>query len=57
MIDRVWWMWQMVDVKKRVYGETTLDDVVDFGYAAGPGRRLRELMSVVEGPSCYVYVW
>lgn len=56
MIDRVWWMWQMVDVKKRVYGETTLDDVVDFGYAAGPGRRLRELMSVVEGPSCCVYV-
>lgn len=74
MIDRVWWMWQMVDAKKRVYGEktavagtrtflnmpesgeTTLDDVVDFGYAAGPGRKLRELMSVVEGPFCYVYV-
>ncbi|KAK3490047.1 hypothetical protein B0T13DRAFT_490918 [Neurospora crassa] len=35
-------------------GETTLDDVVDFGYAAGPGRKLRELMSVVEGPFCYV---
>ena len=75
MIDRVWWMWQMVDAK-RVYGQktgeavagtrtflnipesepTTLDDVVDFGYAAGPKRKLKELMSVVEGPFCYVYV-
>ncbi|KAK3386328.1 hypothetical protein B0T20DRAFT_398137 [Sordaria brevicollis] len=75
MIDKVWWMWQMVDAEKRVYGEngtavagtrtfmnmpeseeTTLDDEVDFGYAAGPKRKLRELMSVVEGPFCYAYV-
>ncbi|CCC14414.1 hypothetical protein SMACR_09195 [Sordaria macrospora] len=76
MIDRVWWMWQMVDAEKRVYGQKTgeavggtrtflnipesestmLDNVVDFGCAAGPKRKLRELMSVVEGPFCYVYV-
>ena len=34
----------------------SLEDVVDFGFAAGPGRKIGELMSTVGGPFCYVYV-
>lgn len=33
----------------------TLDDYAEYGYAAGPPRRLRELMSTTGGPFCYVY--
>ncbi|KAH8887135.1 Di-copper centre-containing protein [Thozetella sp. PMI_491] len=34
---------------------TTLDDFVDYGFAAGPPRKLRDLMSTMGGPFCYVY--
>ncbi|KAK3316884.1 hypothetical protein B0H66DRAFT_626479 [Apodospora peruviana] len=72
-IDRVWWIWQMLDPQQRVYGEdavmgtrtfmnnppsenATLDDWVEYGEAAGPRRKLRELMSTQSGPFCYVYL-
>ncbi|KAI5918141.1 Di-copper centre-containing protein [Camillea tinctor] len=35
---------------------TTFDDYVDYGYAAGPPRRIKELMSTTDGPFCYVYL-
>lgn len=35
---------------------TTLDDYVDYSFAAGPPRKLRSLMSTLAGPFCYVYV-
>ena len=73
MIDRTWWMWQMLDPAQRIYSDdaisgtntffdqppsanTTLDDFVEFGYAAGPPRKIRELMSTTGGPFCYVYL-
>ncbi|KAJ9131147.1 Di-copper centre-containing protein [Coniochaeta hoffmannii] len=34
---------------------TTLDDYIDFGYAAEPPRRIRDLLGTVEGPFCYTY--
>lgn len=34
----------------------TLDDDVEFGYAAGPSRQIRDLMSTVRGPFCYIYL-
>ena len=34
----------------------TLDDEIEFGYAAGPARQIRDLMSTVGGPFCYVYL-
>ncbi|EKD21813.1 putative tyrosinase central domain protein [Drepanopeziza brunnea f. sp. 'multigermtubi' MB_m1] len=51
MVDRVWWMWQMQDPKKRLKAisgtgtflnippspNTTLETPVDMGYAATPG--------------------
>ena len=50
MIDRTWWIWQMLDPSKRkdqISGtdtflnvppsaNTTLDTPIDLGYAAGP---------------------
>lgn len=34
----------------------TLDDMIDFQYAAGPARPIRDLLSTVDGPFCYVYL-
>ena len=34
----------------------TLDDLVDFGYAAGPARPIGDLLATVRGPFCYVYL-
>ncbi|KAI8623979.1 hypothetical protein F5Y19DRAFT_342209 [Xylariaceae sp. FL1651] len=34
---------------------TTYDDFVQYGFAAGPPRQIKELMSTVAGPFCYVY--
>ncbi|CAK1363797.1 unnamed protein product [Cercospora beticola] len=34
----------------------TLDDMIDFRYAAGPACPIRDLLSTVDGPFCYVYL-
>ncbi|CAK4025475.1 Tyrosinase orsC [Lecanosticta acicola] len=34
----------------------TLNDTVQFGYAAGPPRPIRDLLSTVNGPFCYTYL-
>ncbi|KAF2691729.1 Di-copper centre-containing protein [Lentithecium fluviatile CBS 122367] len=72
MIDRTWWIWQTLDVKTRTGAagisgtgtfldsppspNTTLDTMVDLGYAAGPAVRMRDLMSTTDGPMCYIYL-
>ncbi|KAL1652044.1 hypothetical protein SLS58_000168 [Diplodia intermedia] len=69
MIDRVWWTWQNQDVAARTYAvggtltlnnsppsaNTTLDDVLDLAYTADP-ITIRDAMSTLAGPFCYVYV-
>ncbi|EDU44897.1 tyrosinase central domain protein [Pyrenophora tritici-repentis] len=71
MIDRTWWIWQALDTKTRTSGagisgtqtflnnppsaNTTLEDVVDLGYAASPPVKIADLMSTVKGPMCYMY--
>ncbi|CAG7565237.1 unnamed protein product [Fusarium equiseti] len=72
MIDRVWWIWQMLDPKNRIYGkdalagtntflnmppsaETTFDDYVRLGWV-GADRQIKDLMSTLSGPFCYVYL-
>lgn len=72
MIDRTWWIWQLLDTKTRT-GEkgiagtgtflntppspdTTLDTPIDLGYAAGPAVTMRDLMSTTDGPLCYIYL-
>ncbi|KAF2496332.1 Di-copper centre-containing protein [Lophium mytilinum] len=72
MIDRTWWIWQTLDVRKRTGAQgisgtgtfldsppsanTTLDTVIDLGYAAGPQVTMRDLMSTTSGPFCYIYL-
>ncbi|KAF9735418.1 hypothetical protein PMIN06_002598 [Paraphaeosphaeria minitans] len=72
MIDRVWWIWQLLDRKERTGAKgvsgtgtflnmppsanTTLDTVLNLGYAAGPPITVRELMSTTDGPFCYTYL-
>lgn len=70
MIDRVWWIWQSLDRKNRqdaISGtdtflnnppsaNTTLDTLVDLGYAKGEPMAMRDLMSTTAGPFCYVYL-
>ena len=67
MIDRVWWIWQMLSPRERQFSdaaiagtntflnmppsdETTLDDIVDLGFAAGPPMKIRDLLSITDGP-------
>lgn len=33
----------------------TLDAWVSYGYAAGPERQIKELLSTTAGPFCYIY--
>jgi len=72
MIDRTWWIWQQLDRdtrqgEKGISGtgtflnqipsaNTTLDTVVELGYAAGPPVKMADLMSTTEGPMCYIYL-
>jgi tyrosinase len=72
MIDRTWWIWQSLDADTRTGAQgisgtgtflnqppsanTTLDTVVDLGYAAGPSMPMRDLMSTTDGPFCYIYL-
>ncbi|KAK1451882.1 hypothetical protein CMEL01_06456 [Colletotrichum melonis] len=72
MIDRVWWMWQMLSPEERQYGatalsgtntfldqppsaNTTMDDVLQYGWV-GESLKIRDAMSTVAGPFCYVYL-
>ncbi|KAJ5968633.1 hypothetical protein N7501_004881 [Penicillium viridicatum] len=70
MIDRTWWIWQNLDLHKRqnaISGtgtflngppspNTTLDTLIDIGYAGGETIAMRDLMSTISGPFCYIYL-
>jgi tyrosinase len=68
MIDRVWWTWQNQDIASRQYaiaGSTfiggggpngTLNDTISFGtYVGAKDITIRDAMSTLAGPFCYVY--
>lgn len=71
-IDRIWWIWQMLSPSERQYGskalmgtntflnnppsaDTKFEDYVDLGWA-GPKKQIKDLMSTLSGPFCYVYL-
>lgn len=68
-VDRVYWIWQMLDFKNRqgVFGtntlqnnppsdETTVEDLIDLSPLAPPVK-IKDLMNTVGGsPLCYVYL-
>jgi len=67
MIDRTWTIWQSQNLASRmqvIAGGTSmmgsgrqqsLDDLVDLGVLADKVYKIRDLVSVVDGPFCYVY--
>lgn len=68
MIDRTWYIWQIQDFANRqqvIAGGTSmmgfgsrlqsLDDPVDLGVVGEKVYKIRELVSTVDGPFCYVY--
>ncbi|KDN66925.1 hypothetical protein CSUB01_10449 [Colletotrichum sublineola] len=71
MVDRTWWMFQSMDLEKRTGAEgiagtgtwlndpvsapTTLDTTLNLGYAAGEDIAMRDLLSTIKGPFCYIY--
>ncbi|KAF2477543.1 Di-copper centre-containing protein [Lindgomyces ingoldianus] len=69
MIDRTWYIWQSQDFAKRqqvIAGGTsmqgggkaqTLNDIVDMDVLNVDGKKyaIKELVSTVDGPFCYVY--
>lgn len=34
---------------------TTVEDWIQYGYATGPPRQIKDLLSTTSGPFCYVY--
>jgi len=69
MIDRVWWIWQNLDLparKNAISGtgtflnlppsaNTTLETVINLGHAGGTDIAMADLMSTTAGPFCYIY--
>lgn len=69
MIDRVWYIWQTQDFDKRqqvIAGGTTmfgggrqqsLEDNIDLEVLNVDGKsyKIKELVSTVAGPLCYIY--
>ena len=71
MIDRVWWIWQTLDLTTRQYAvagtgtfmnqpaspNITLETLINIGYVHGNRTiAMRDIMSTTGGPFCYVYV-
>jgi tyrosinase len=68
-IDRIWWIWQNQDIKKRINAiagtitinnmppsrDGTLQDVIDLGVVGQP-KKIADVTSTTEGPFCYIYV-
>jgi len=69
-VDKVLVMWQNLDRDRHLFAisgtgtflndppsaNTTLDTVIDLGYAAVPPTPMRDLMSTTDGPFCYFYL-
>jgi len=64
----VFWIWQMLDFQNRqdVWGttffldlvpspNTTVNDIIDLSPLAPPVK-IKDVMSTVAGPNCYVYI-
>lgn len=70
MVDRVWWIWQNLDLKTRERAlaggagsigdanakNATLDDALVMGpYVDYPNVTIGDAMSTIGGPFCYIY--
>ncbi|KAH6667782.1 hypothetical protein B0J14DRAFT_601438 [Halenospora varia] len=69
-VDRMWTIWQGLDPAHRTNAiaqtntylnsppsaNTTLTDTVQLGYAGGTTKEIGDLMSVLQGDFCYIYI-
>jgi tyrosinase len=69
MIDRVWWTWQNLALESRqnsIAGtitflnnppsrNATLEDVLSVGYVGLSNITIKDAVSTIAGPFCYVY--
>ncbi|TVY90929.1 Tyrosinase-like protein [Lachnellula willkommii] len=69
-IDRLWSIWQALDPLKRqnaISGtgtllneppsaDTTLNTIINVGYAGGTNVSMSDIMSTTKGPFCYIYL-
>lgn len=68
-IDRLWWIWQALNIEDRLHAvagtdtplggspsaNVTLDTVINVGFAKEGDVRVGDLMSTVGGSFCYIY--
>lgn len=69
MVDRVWWIWQNLDLKKRTHviagtltflnqpptRNATLQDEMTLGHVGFPNITVDDATSTLGGPFCYIY--
>ncbi|KAF1952865.1 Di-copper centre-containing protein [Byssothecium circinans] len=69
MIDRIYWTWQNLDLKKRQYEiggtltvnneppsrNTALNDTISVGFVGLPDVTIEEASNTLSGPFCYIY--
>lgn len=69
MVDKVWWIWQNLDLKKRTHviagtltflnqpptRNATLQDELYLGHVGFPNITIDEATSTLAGPFCYIY--
>jgi tyrosinase len=69
MVDRIWWMWQALHPfeANKVFGTITLrnippsrngtvDDILDMVNLGVPPVKIKEVMSTLSDPLCYIYL-
>lgn len=69
MVDKAWWFWQNLDLKKRTHviagiltflnqptiRNASLHDVMYLGHIGFPDITIDEATSSLAGPLCYIY--
>jgi len=69
-IDRTYWIWQNQNLAERQYAiagtitldndppsrNTTLEDIIELGVNAPEGITIKDAMSTMAGPFCYIYL-
>ncbi|KAF9698144.1 hypothetical protein EKO04_003883 [Ascochyta lentis] len=69
MVDRVWWIWQNLDLEKRTHviagtltflnqppsRDATLQDELYLGHVGFPNITVDDATSTLSGPFCYIY--
>ncbi|KAL2120474.1 hypothetical protein VTJ04DRAFT_4501 [Mycothermus thermophilus] len=70
-VDRVWWLWQLLDASGDRFNQVagtitmlnnppsrngTLEDIIEMGAITDVTYQMKELVSTVDGPFCYIYL-